>query len=157
MTINCPLSQGVSIWLLTFNRNGSRGNIFRWEDAGGLEERQILQYKCLMSKWQNSQHENSGPYIFSFCLCNFQLRQRTEDWWFLEQNFLRLPEETVAGRIKLQFGDLKSWGNLLKSDAYGKLTPCEQNSPLRLINVLPFVFSLLCCFILVYMRRKIVR
>lgn len=56
MTINCLLPQGVPIWWLNFNRNGSLGNIFRWEEAGGWEERQILHYKCLMSKWQNSQY-----------------------------------------------------------------------------------------------------
>lgn len=59
MTINFPLSlvyqfdDHISVemeHLEYFQVGGGRG----------LEEKQILQYTCLMSNWQNSQHENPG-------------------------------------------------------------------------------------------------
>lgn len=61
----------------------------------------------------------------------------------------------MAGRSKLQFGDMKNRGNLFNfMDAYGKLTPGEQNSSLRIANSLPFVFFLIYCFLLMHTCGK---
>lgn len=62
----------------------------------------------------------------------------------------------MVGRRKLQFGDVKADNFLFNFlDAYGKPTPCKQNSLLRLVNSFPFVFFLIYCFVLKYMGGNI--
>lgn len=59
MTINCPLSL---VYQFDDHISVELENLEYFQVGGGrgLEEKQILQNTCLMSNWQNSQHENPG-------------------------------------------------------------------------------------------------